>query len=149
MSERPLTASIADIPFTFTGLDVHKDSIGAGILEPGVDQPGYDVHGTEAANGFLAEVRASFEEDLWRATALDLPDVARTACRAWWPASIGVATQTTERCWPTRDATPLLWASARLSVSVAGGRSAGHRDRWLRRSSGASGPSWSRCHRRG
>ena len=32
-------ASIADTPFTFIGLDVHKDSINAGILEPGVDDP--------------------------------------------------------------------------------------------------------------
>ena len=35
-------ASIADTPFTFMGLDVHKDSISAGILEPGVEQPTHD-----------------------------------------------------------------------------------------------------------
>ncbi len=31
-------ASMADMPFTFMGLDVHKDSTSAGILEPGVEQ---------------------------------------------------------------------------------------------------------------
>jgi transposase len=35
-------ASIADTPFTFMGLDVHKDSISAGILEPGAEQPSFD-----------------------------------------------------------------------------------------------------------
>ncbi len=35
-------ASIADTPLTFMGLDVHKDSISAGILEPGVDDPTHD-----------------------------------------------------------------------------------------------------------
>ena len=35
-------ASIADTPYTFIGLDVHKDSISAGILEPGVEQPAFD-----------------------------------------------------------------------------------------------------------
>ena len=35
-------ASIADTPLTFMGLDVHKDSISAGILEPGVEQPSFD-----------------------------------------------------------------------------------------------------------
>ena len=35
-------ASIADTPFTFIGLDVHKDSISAGVLEPGVDDPTHD-----------------------------------------------------------------------------------------------------------
>ena len=35
-------ASIADTPFTFIGLDVHKDSISAGILEPGANDPTHD-----------------------------------------------------------------------------------------------------------
>jgi len=35
-------ASIADTPFTFMGLDVHKDSISAGVLEPGAEQPALD-----------------------------------------------------------------------------------------------------------
>ena len=35
-------ASIADTPYTFMGLDVHKDSISAGILEPGAQQPIHD-----------------------------------------------------------------------------------------------------------
>ena len=35
-------ASIADTPFTFIGLDVHKDSISAGVLEPGAEQPTHD-----------------------------------------------------------------------------------------------------------
>jgi len=35
-------ASIADTPFTFIGLDVHKDSISVGLLEPGVEQPTHD-----------------------------------------------------------------------------------------------------------
>jgi len=32
-------ASIVDTPLTFMGLDVHKDSISAGILEPGATNP--------------------------------------------------------------------------------------------------------------
>lgn len=35
-------ASIADTPFTFMGLDVHKDTISAGILEPGAEHPASD-----------------------------------------------------------------------------------------------------------
>ena len=36
-------AIIADTPFTFIGLDVHKDSISAGILEPaGATYPIHD-----------------------------------------------------------------------------------------------------------
>ena len=35
-------ASIADTPFTFIGLDVHKDSISAGILEHGATDPTHD-----------------------------------------------------------------------------------------------------------
>ena len=35
-------ASIADTPSTFIGLDVHKDSISAGILEPGGEHPTHD-----------------------------------------------------------------------------------------------------------
>ena len=35
-------ASIADTPFTYLGLDVHKDSISAGILEPGAEHPSVD-----------------------------------------------------------------------------------------------------------
>ena len=35
-------ASIADTPFTFMGLDIHKDSISAGVLEPGAEQPALD-----------------------------------------------------------------------------------------------------------
>ena len=35
-------ASISDTPFTFIGLDVHKDSISAGILEPGANDPTHD-----------------------------------------------------------------------------------------------------------
>ncbi len=34
--------SIADPEVTFLGLDVHKDSISAGILEPGREIPGVD-----------------------------------------------------------------------------------------------------------
>ena len=41
-------------------------------------QPGYYVHETDAANEIVAEALVSYEEDLWRAAALDLPDVART-----------------------------------------------------------------------
>ena len=35
-------ASIADTLLAFMGLDIHKDSISAGILEPGVDDPTHD-----------------------------------------------------------------------------------------------------------
>ena len=35
-------ASIADTPFTYIGLDVHKDSISVGILEPGAEHPAHD-----------------------------------------------------------------------------------------------------------
>ena len=35
-------ASIADTSLTFMGLDVHKDSISIGGLEPGVEQPTHD-----------------------------------------------------------------------------------------------------------
>jgi transposase len=35
-------ASIADTPLTFMGLDVHKDSISVGLLEPGAEQPAHD-----------------------------------------------------------------------------------------------------------
>jgi len=41
-------------------------------------QPGTYVHETDAANEIVAEALAPYEEDLWRAAALDLPDVART-----------------------------------------------------------------------
>ncbi|MFU8842116.1 MAG: hypothetical protein ACNA8R_15645, partial [Nitriliruptoraceae bacterium] len=34
--------SVADTELTFMGLDVHKDSISVGLLEPGVDQPIHD-----------------------------------------------------------------------------------------------------------
>ena len=35
-------ASIADTPYTYIGLDVHKDTISAGILEPGAEHPSVD-----------------------------------------------------------------------------------------------------------
>jgi len=41
-------------------------------------QPGHYVHETEAANEIVAEALAPLEEDLWRAAALGLRDVART-----------------------------------------------------------------------
>lgn len=41
-------------------------------------QPGAYVHETDAANELVTEALAPYEQDLWRAAALDLPDVAQT-----------------------------------------------------------------------
>jgi hypothetical protein len=41
-------------------------------------QPGTYVHETDAANELVAEVIAPYEQDLWRAAGLYLPDVAQT-----------------------------------------------------------------------
>jgi hypothetical protein len=40
-------------------------------------QPGHYVHETDAANEIVAEALAPYEDDLWRAVALDLDDASR------------------------------------------------------------------------
>ena len=65
-------------------------------------QPGYYVHETDAANEIVAEALVSYEEDLWRATALDLPDVARTVL-------LGIVAGL-HRCCDAPDGTVLAYA---------------------------------------
>ncbi len=65
-------------------------------------RPGYYVHETEAANEIVAEALAPFEEDLWRAVALDLPDVAGTIL-------VGIVAGL-HRCCDAADGTVLAYA---------------------------------------
>ena len=65
-------------------------------------QPGYYVHETDAANEIVAEALVSYEEDLWRAAALDLPDVARTVL-------LGIVAGL-HRCCDAPDGTVLAYA---------------------------------------
>ena len=65
-------------------------------------QPGCYVHAAHAASEIVAEALASFEHELWRAAALDLPDVARTVL-------LGIVTGL-HRCCEASDATVLAHA---------------------------------------
>lgn len=65
-------------------------------------QPGYYVHETDAANGIVAEALVAYEEDLWRAAALDLSDVAQTIL-------LGIVAGL-HRCCDAPDGTVLAYA---------------------------------------
>jgi hypothetical protein len=65
-------------------------------------QPGYYVHETDAANEIVAEGLAPFEEDLWRASALNLHDVAQTVL-------LGIVAGL-HRCCDAPDGTVLAYA---------------------------------------
>lgn len=65
-------------------------------------QPGHYVHETDAAYEIVVEALATFQEDLWRAAALELPDVARTIL-------LGIVAGL-HRCRDARDGTVLAYA---------------------------------------
>ncbi len=65
-------------------------------------KPGTYVHETDAAYELVTEAIAPDEEDLWRAAALDLPDVARTIL-------LGIV-DGLGRCCNARDGSVLAYA---------------------------------------
>lgn len=65
-------------------------------------QPGAYVHETDAAYEIVAEALASYEDDLWRAAALDLREVAGTIL-------LGIV-DGLHRCRDARDGTVLAYA---------------------------------------
>jgi len=74
-------------------------------------QPGYNVHETDAANEIVAEALADYEDDLWRAAGLDLPDVARTVL-------LGIVVGL-HRCCDAPDGTVLAYAGPDTPVEHA------------------------------
>ncbi len=85
-------------------------------------QPGSYVHAAHAASEIVAEALASFEHELWRAAALDLPDVDRTVL-------LGIVTGL-HRCCDASDAPVLAHAGPETPLEHAS---------WLVREARATG----------